>query len=100
MPPVWGDGQGRRPVASSKTLPGCRLVVLEEEAPEVLAGAESREDRIENARRAVDDVQRRVEAVRLPPLLGQRRRVLVGNPARFYAVLVHAAAHGVGPLRA
>src|SRR6187551_953117 len=43
-------------------LPGCRTVVLQELAPDMSTGADTREHRIDDARRAIDDVQRRRKA--------------------------------------
>src|SRR5262245_5633432 len=44
-------------------LPVNRPVVLQELAPHVRAGIESTDDRIDDPRRAVDDVERRMEAL-------------------------------------
>src|SRR5262245_14897839 len=76
--------------------PRDRPVVLQEQPPHVLAGAEPREDRIEDARRTVDDVERRRKAV-LPTLaLGERHGVLVRDPAGVDAVHVDAILDVVG----
>ena len=48
---------------SSPASPVGRPVVLEELAPDVRAGVEAVDDRVDDAGRAVDDVERRVEAV-------------------------------------
>src|SRR5690606_19768521 len=55
---VWGRaGQAAPP------SPVRRRVVLQELAPHVVAGIDAVDDRVDDARRAVDDVQRRVEAL-------------------------------------
>ncbi len=66
----------------------------------MFAGEEPREDRVEDARGAVDHVERRVEAVLLPLLVGERRRVLVGDPAGVHAVHVDTVADVVDRRRA
>src|SRR5690242_12441988 len=74
-----------RPVVGQRVRPSdsprSRLVVFQEQAPNVLAGVHAVEDRIEDARRAVDDVERGVEAVDALFALGVVRRILVGDPA-------------------
>ena len=60
-------------------LPLRRLVVLQEAAVEVLARLAA-DDRVVHARRAVDEVQRRLEALLGEPHL-RRVRALVGDPA-------------------
>ena len=62
------DRQRPRHARSGRTRrhrpsPVGRPVVLQELAPDVLAGVEAGDDRVDDARRAVDDVERRVEAV-------------------------------------
>ena len=50
------------------------VVVLQELAPHVVAGVEAVDDRVDDAGRAVDDVERRVEAVLGPLLVGEGLR--------------------------
>src|SRR5688500_16956390 len=57
-----------------------RLVVLEELSPDVLAGVDPRDDGVDDAGGAVDDVERRVEAVLLDLPRGDHRGILVGHP--------------------
>src|SRR5262245_50861967 len=71
-------------------LPRRRAIILQEESPHVLAREEPGEDRVEDARRTVDHVERRGEAVVVSLALGERGRVLVGDPARVDAVHVDA----------
>jgi hypothetical protein len=58
----------------------------------VVAGVEAVDDRIDDARRAVDDVERRVEACSSLLARGDLHRVLVGHPAGVDAVHVDAVA--------
>src|SRR5262245_36527594 len=71
--------------------PRRRRVVLQELAPEVVAGQEAADDRVAHARGAVDDVERGLEAV---AFLAERvlGRVLVGDPAGVDRVHVDAGA--------
>ncbi len=76
--------------------PGIRLVtsrsavVLEELPVDVLAAVEPADDRIDDAGGAVDDVERRVEAVLGGLALGDVERVLVADPTGVDAVHVDA----------
>src|SRR5678815_1506034 len=73
-----------------------RHVVFEKGAPTVDAGVEPVDDRIDDARGPVDDVERRVEAMVLRFPLRDLERVLVGHPARVHAVHVDAVGVVVG----
>src|SRR5690606_40123254 len=58
-----------------------RRVILEELPPHVLAGVEAVDDRVDDARGAVDDVERRVEAFLDHLARGDLGGILVGHPA-------------------
>src|SRR6266404_4381528 len=62
------------------SLPVGRAVVLQELPPHVLTGVEAVDDRIDDARCAVDDVERRAEAVLGGLALRDVHRVLIGHP--------------------
>ena len=64
-PPLRAAGDPlQRPLSGRLApLPVRRLVVLEELPPDVLAGVEAVDDRVDDARGAVDDVERRMEAL-------------------------------------
>src|SRR3546814_13463935 len=80
----------------SRRLPVGGLVVLEELAPDVLAGVGAGDDRVDDAGGSVDDVERRVEPVLGLLLLGDVDRVLVADPAGVDAVHVDAVGVVVG----
>src|SRR3546814_4690880 len=73
-----------------------RRVVLQELPPHVLAGVEPVDDRVDDARGAVDDVQRRVEAFLDDLARGELGGILVGHPAGVDAVHVDAVAVVIG----
>ena len=62
----------------------------------MLAGELAVDDRVDDPGRAVDDVQRRVEAVDLALVLRELDRILVGHPAGVDAVHVDPVADVVG----
>src|SRR5665213_4475406 len=66
----------RRP-PDTHALPVGRLVVLQELPPHVLAGVEAVDDRVDDARGAVHDVEWRTKAVLGGLLLGDVQRILV-----------------------
>ena len=63
-----------------------RRIVLQELPPHMLAGVEAVDDRVDDARGAVDDVQRRMEAFLLDLERGDVGRIFVGDPAGVDAV--------------
>src|SRR6185295_18558051 len=77
-----GPGSSRTwaPAAGPRS-PARGLVVLQELAEDVDAREEAREERVADPRRAVHDVEGRLEAQLLPLALGVDLGVLVGDPA-------------------
>src|SRR6185369_230836 len=61
-------------------LPIRRRVVFEELPPDMRAGVEAVDDRIDDARRAIDDVERWMEALFGRLARGDLDRILVGDP--------------------
>src|SRR5262245_44026899 len=79
--------------------PGCRLVVLQKLAPYVRASRTADEDRIHDARSAVDDIERRRET-ELGFTRGVNSGIFVGHPTGVDGVHVNAIFHVVRRARA
>src|SRR5262245_38823305 len=71
-------------------LPIDRSIVLQELTPDVLAGIDAGDDGIDDACGAVDDVERRMEAMFGGLARGDLDRIFVGDPAGIDAVHVNA----------
>src|SRR3546814_8679600 len=69
-----------RQIGGPAISPVRRRVILQELPPHVLAAVEAVDDRVDDARGAVDDVQRRVEAFLDDLARGDLGRVFVGHP--------------------
>src|SRR3954447_16035366 len=95
---LWASTRPRCLASSSGAtcLPVGRLVVLEELAPDVGAGVEAIDDRVDYARGAVDDVERRVEPVLCSLRLREMRGILVGDPAGVNTVHVDSGCNVIG----
>src|SRR5687768_17989279 len=78
------------------TSPIRGFVILQKLTPDVHAGVEPADDRIDNARRAVDGVGRRMEALLGRLARGDLHRIFVGHPAGVHAVHVNAVVMVVG----
>src|SRR5690242_1469259 len=73
---------------SLRALPVGRAIVLQELAPHVAPGVHAADDRVHDARAAIDDVERRVEAMVGHLARRDLGRILVGDPAGVDAVHV------------
>src|SRR5262245_8590562 len=62
-------------------LPFCSPVVFQKFSPGVFAGVEAGNDRVQNPRGAVHDIERRMEAVFGAFARCDRFRIFVGHPA-------------------
>src|SRR5688572_10180915 len=97
-----GSGAGRLTARVSpcfrneRSLPVCGFVVLQELPPYMLAGVDAGDDRIDDARRPVHDVERRVEALLARLARRDLHRILVRHPAGVYAVHVDTVVPVVG----
>src|SRR3546814_280322 len=85
-----------RQIGGPAISPVRRRVILQELPPHVLAAVEAVDDRVDDARGAVDDVQRRVEAFLDDLARGDLGRVFVGHPTGVDAVHVDAVAVVIG----
>src|SRR5215468_5903602 len=77
--------------------PRCRFVVLEEQSPQVVAGIYTVEHRVDDPRRAVDDVERRVKAVNASLALRVHLGIFIGDPAGIDAVHVDSVTDVIRP---
>src|ERR1700754_69497 len=85
-----GTPLSMRYLKSRSFLPVSWPVILQELPPHVFAGVDAADDRIDDARSAVNNVQRWVETFFQHFLRCQIRRILVGHPAGVDAVHVDA----------
>src|SRR5690349_18374812 len=88
--------RGSRDPSTAMVSPWCRFVVLEEQAPEVMAGIHPVEHRIDDAGRAIDDIQRRVKAMNASFAHRVHLGILIGDPSGIHAVHVDSITYVIG----
>src|SRR5215203_6460849 len=99
---LCASGCSRRTIAirgerqTQQRLPVRRLVVFQKLAPDVRARVEAGNDRINDPRGTIDDVERWMKAVVRGLARGDLCRIFVGNPAGVHAVHVDAVVEVVG----
>ena len=77
-------------------LPVRWLVILQKFSPDMLSGIEAGDDGIEDARRAVHDVERRMKAMVADLAGGNWRGVFIRNPTCVHAVHVNTVGMVIG----
>src|SRR5678815_5930882 len=75
------------PRAADLHLPVSRFVVLEELAPDMRTRVESADDRIDDARGAVDDIERRMKTLLDDLACSMRRWILVRDPTGILSLI-------------
>src|SRR6476659_888024 len=83
-------------LSAYEKLPISRFVVLQELAPDMLTAVDAADDRIDDPRGAIDDIQRRMKALLDDLARCELRRILVGDPAGVDRIHVDAVVAVIG----